>query len=1116
MEPSNDTTSTPDADTCSYSNTASVKLEDYVDLATDPHSFSACTTHAHLDSAYFPVYRHEHSSPAATPIDDNDDDSLTDYTPLDASDQDPDISDYVDLSDYVVPKLSFTARILATGSRLQLQPGPQHDVRANVSSTNDRSIHTRLRILPTLFPIYNTDGTSKPILCTRVGYFPLRFDDGHTHAVAISYSDQFAKTLLSPDWMCSRSTKEFAMFPSPHDLRNSTGILLLPRPNRLLLRLLLPRPNRLLIRLLNLHLNLHPNRRQRLHPNRLLLRLLLPRPNRLLLRLLLQLVHLPSHADGLPSKFTPHPFRSYDACDDAHADNQLCSKRSDDSAIQPHDRFHIDICFMHASSSTYTKTSTPTPRAVESHDGLKAYDISQTVRKYTWCFLCSFKTPPVDLVTTFLRDHDNASGPHRTARVDPGGELARSSDFRTAEAKAGHNTVPTGSDAPNQHSKVERLNRTFGVMVHNLLFASNLPPRFWSDALLHAVYKQYCHWHSALDLTPYEWYTGRRPNLRRLRAFGSRVTTKIPRTRPAKPDCHAFNRIFLSYTATDLYIRYWDLSSSRIKTARHAVFDETQLTSDRRHPGPQLLFDSVMTHNPSNLHQDVDGITRYTQWLDKWETERDHEAAAMQHEDGNANDQDLVKVKAFFVTPRDTGFTNVPIQVVGPANAPRNESVQATNNSRTVWCVNAGASTVDPALDYAGLQAEVTNKIENDWQWTDRSAQADSVSVNEVIRRTKMAGAPEHVDWIIATEAPDTPFDEREQLSDLIYATKVRCHLRATIIFIPMQEQEEPTDEQTDRHKKQTSRIADLINLAEHSLQCAVVFFKVRNTQQGRYIAATHWVVLMSASYLVIDEFEMSDKTVSGPQAIQECLDPTGLPIDDHLWPGDLYRLRFFDDEASESDTSRSRIALHFAANDDCEAKSIPVFDSSRPAPRLTNKSFRALNAPFAITVDDYCYGMAIRGIRHTELLSLYRFSPQETKDLATINQDLVNVRLQVQPPRQSVQAVAAELFLADNRAHDSAIEEREIDYGTWLDTLPQISVVTAYELNRWTTIPLPTQQQWKEETLVDHDLAILLQALRLTQILDKAALLDKRYHQEWRDNRLEEEEGIIYRYETQ
>jgi hypothetical protein len=51
---------------------------------------------------------------------------------------------------------------------------------------------------------------------------------------------------------------------------------------------------------------------------------------------------------------------------------------------------------------------------------------------------------------------------------------------------------------------------------------------------------------------------------------------------------------------------------------------------------------------------------------------------------------------------------------------------------------------------------------------------------------------------------------------------------------------------------------------------------------------------------------------------------------------------------------------LEFTATDDCDATPIPVFDSSRTAPRLVNDSFRALDAPFSITVDDGFYEIAV------------------------------------------------------------------------------------------------------------------------------------------------------------
>jgi hypothetical protein len=96
---------------------------------------------------------------------------------------------------------------------------------------------------------------------------------------------------------------------------------------------------------------------------------------------------------------------------------------------------------------------------------------------------------------------------------------------------------------------------------------------------------------------------------------------------------------------------------------------------------------------------------------------------------------------------------------VGPANAPSTESIKVTNNLTAVWVVNAGAFKIDTALDYAGINADVTIKIDDNSKWIDlnRSAQTEFVSVNEDTkkedrRRTRICGLNHrHV-----------PFDARE------------------------------------------------------------------------------------------------------------------------------------------------------------------------------------------------------------------------------------------------------------------------------------------------------------------------------------------------------------------
>jgi hypothetical protein len=105
----------------------------------------------------------------------------------------------------------------------------------------------------------------------------------------------------------------------------------------------------------------------------------------------------------------------------------------------------------------------------------------------------------------------------RSIRVDQGGEFAFSEDFHKVVAKHGYVVEPTGSDNPSQNGRVESLNQTFGIMVRtlvrSLLYSSGLPPRFWSDALLHAVYLKNRLWHSAIGRTPYEAFFSEKPDL---------------------------------------------------------------------------------------------------------------------------------------------------------------------------------------------------------------------------------------------------------------------------------------------------------------------------------------------------------------------------------------------------------------------------------------------------------------------------------------------------------------------------------------------------------------------------------------------------------------------------
>ena len=90
----------------------------------------------------------------------------------------------------------------------------------------------------------------------------------------------------------------------------------------------------------------------------------------------------------------------------------------------------------------------------------------------------------------------------------------------------GYKVEPTGADSPSQNGQVEKWNDVFSVMTRALLYGVALEPKYWSAALLHAVYLHNRRVHSCTSVTPFEGWWGVKPNLRYLKLFGSRICVK--------------------------------------------------------------------------------------------------------------------------------------------------------------------------------------------------------------------------------------------------------------------------------------------------------------------------------------------------------------------------------------------------------------------------------------------------------------------------------------------------------------------------------------------------------------------------------------------------------------
>ena len=246
----------------------------------------------------------------------------------------------------------------------------------------------------------------------------------------------------------------------------------------------------------------------------------------------------------------------------------------------PGQHFHIDFGFVRGSDYRLKQENAPT---VTSIDGKNSYClIVDRATRYMWIYLSGTKEPPVEPVRMILRKF-GSQHTHRTVRTDQDKSLGKSVDFVKMLKDEKFTLELTGTDSSQQNSLAERPHRDLAQMMRCMLFSAELSSAYWSYALTMAVYIKNRLPHSALSTTPFQAFTGRRPDLSRLRIFGSRVYARKSGERAAKLDNHTAEGIFLGFTATDANVYFIDDETGTIKTGQHVIFDEAHMTVPAGH-----------------------------------------------------------------------------------------------------------------------------------------------------------------------------------------------------------------------------------------------------------------------------------------------------------------------------------------------------------------------------------------------------------------------------------------------------------------------------------------------------------------------------------------------------
>ncbi|KAD7477886.1 hypothetical protein E3N88_01022 [Mikania micrantha] len=128
---------------------------------------------------------------------------------------------------------------------------------------------------------------------------------------------------------------------------------------------------------------------------------------------------------------------------------------------------------------------------------------------------------------------------------------------------------------PQQNGVAERRNRTLMDMVRSMLANCNIPEFLWTEALKTAVHILNRVPSKSVPKTPFEIWTGRKPNLNYLKVWGCPTEAKLYNPQSKKLDMKTISCFFIGYPERSKGYRFYCPShTTRIVETRHAEFLE--------------------------------------------------------------------------------------------------------------------------------------------------------------------------------------------------------------------------------------------------------------------------------------------------------------------------------------------------------------------------------------------------------------------------------------------------------------------------------------------------------------------------------------------------------------
>lgn len=195
-----------------------------------------------------------------------------------------------------------------------------------------------------------------------------------------------------------------------------------------------------------------------------------------------------------------------------------------------------------------------------------------------WVYLMKTKDEAFQVFKNFRAAVENETGERiKVFRTDRGGEFL-SNQFTKYCKETGLERHYTAPYSPQQNGVVERRNRTVVEMARSNLKGMKMPNVLWGEAVSHAVYiLNRVSTKSLEETTPYELWTGRKPQIGHLRVFGCVAHMMIPKNHLKKLDDRSKRVVHLGIEKGTKAYRLLDPVTGSIYVSRNVVFEEEKV-----------------------------------------------------------------------------------------------------------------------------------------------------------------------------------------------------------------------------------------------------------------------------------------------------------------------------------------------------------------------------------------------------------------------------------------------------------------------------------------------------------------------------------------------------------